>query len=182
MHGNADFSRLFRARPLRFVLPMRNPNPDTPPEHNLITVKTVHQNMEVFQDVNGESIDCRLNGNADDIEYDNRAKYWRDEHRSALQKKPTAHQLLDGRIFVRPELLCDVGCETPRINSDSYLGREYRYFYAISCDMDLNNPGTVSIFHDSKIYGSFDKRLLIYARSSSHNSITRCRRYFILYK
>jgi hypothetical protein len=64
-------------------------------------------------------------------------------YESVLRKKPVAQRLPDDRIFVKPELLCDVGCETPRINVDSCLGREYRYFYAISCDMDLDNPGTV---------------------------------------
>lgn len=149
MHENADFSRLFRARPLRFVLPMRNPSSDMPPEYNLIAM---YENAKMFWGVNGEFLDrrpnCDINGNENDIEYESRAKYWRNEHRSVLQKKPTAHRLLDGRIFVRPELLCDVGCETPQINMDFHLGREYRYFYAISCDMDLNNPGTVSAFHN----------------------------------
>lgn len=148
MHENADFSRLFRARPLRFVLPMRNPSSDTPLEYNLIAM---HENTEVFRDDEVIDRSCDINGNADDIEYDDKAKYWRNEHRSVLRKKPTAHRLLDGRIFVKPELLCDVGCETPRINTDFHLGREYRYFYAISCDMDLNNPGTVSAFHNFHI-------------------------------
>lgn len=145
MHGNANFSKLFRARPLRFVLPMRKPNSDTLSD-NLITNETMHQSTE-FRDVNGESIDHKsnydVNGNEDNVEYNSEAKFWRDEHRNVLQKKPAAHRLLDGRIFVKPELLCDVGCETPRINTDFHLGKEYRYFYAISCDMDLNNPGTV---------------------------------------
>ncbi|XP_011862106.1 PREDICTED: carotenoid isomerooxygenase-like isoform X2 [Vollenhovia emeryi] len=143
MHENADFSRLFRARPLRFVLPLRQPSQDTPPERNLIAVKTVYQSTVV----NGEPVDRRpssdINGNAGDNEYHDQAKRWRDEHKSALRKKPSAHRLLDGRIFVKPELLCDVGCETPRINTDFHLGKEYRYFYAISCDMDLKNPGTL---------------------------------------
>ncbi|XP_071651429.1 carotenoid isomerooxygenase isoform X2 [Temnothorax longispinosus] len=147
MHGNPDFSKLFRARPLRFVLPMKKPSSDTLPEHNLIATKTVYQSMEVSQSVNGESVDRRpsydINSNADEIAYDSRAKYWQKKHKNALLRKPTAHRLHDGRIFVKPELLCDVGCETPRINTDLHLGKEYRYFYAISCDMDLENPGTL---------------------------------------
>ncbi|XP_018395628.1 PREDICTED: carotenoid isomerooxygenase [Cyphomyrmex costatus] len=147
MHENANFSKLFRARPLRFVLPIRKPNLNTPSEHNLIKIETVHQSIEKFRDVNGESVNhrpnCDVNDSEGDIEYDNEAKFWRDEHRSVLQKKPAAHRLLNGKIFVKPELLCDVGCETPRINTDLHLGKEYRYFYAISCDMDLNNPGTL---------------------------------------
>ncbi|KAL6261935.1 hypothetical protein P5V15_007018 [Pogonomyrmex californicus] len=146
MHGDADYSRLFRARPLRFVLPMGKPSPNTPPKCDLITIRMVHQSLEVFRDIDGGS-DCKtdyeINDNEDDVKYNDKAEYWRKEHRSVLQKKPAAHRLPDGRILVKPELLCDVGCETPRINTDSYLGREYRYFYAISCDMDLDNPGTL---------------------------------------
>lgn len=145
MHKDADFARLFRARPLRFVLPMRELHPDTTSEYNLITIETVHQNLELFQDIININYKTDLEI-VDNIEYSDKSRYWRDEHRSALQKKPTAHLLLDHKIFVKPELLCDVGCETPRINADSHLGKEYRYFYAISCDMDLDNPGTVSTF------------------------------------
>lgn len=146
MHGDADFARLFRARPLRFVLPMREVDPDETSDDNLITIKTVHQNL--FQDI--INIDHKTNleivDDVNNIKNSDKSRYWRDEHRSALRKKPVAHLLLDGKIFVKPELLCDVGCETPRINTDFHLGKEYRYFYAISCDMDLDNPGTVSIF------------------------------------
>lgn len=141
MHENVDFARLFRARPLRFVLPMKEPSVDTSPQQNLITIDTVYQSLESCRNNNGVS---NVVGDSNVIEYSVEAKHWQDEHRNALRKKPTAHRLSDGRIFVKPELLCDVGCETPRINADFHLGREYRYFYAISCDMDLNNPGTVS--------------------------------------
>ncbi|KAF6214118.1 hypothetical protein GE061_011849 [Apolygus lucorum] len=48
-----------------------------------------------------------------------------------------------GVIRVLPEILCDMGCETPRINYPRYLGRKYRYFYSISADVDLENPGTL---------------------------------------
>ncbi|XP_020278000.1 carotenoid isomerooxygenase isoform X2 [Pseudomyrmex gracilis] len=152
MHKNGDFARLFRARPLRFVFPMKQPSVDTPPQQNLITIETVYQNSESYRNNNGVS-DFDVVRNSDVIEYSVEAKHWQNEHRNALRKKPTAHRLSDGRIFVKPELLCDVGCETPRINADFHLGREYRYFYAISCDMDLENPGTlikVDIFQKTK--------------------------------
>jgi len=149
MHGNANFSKMFCARSLRFVLPMRKPSPDTLPEYNLITIETVHQSM--FRD-DSESFDykpnCDINDNTNDIEYDNKTKFWQGEHKGILRKKPAAHRLLDGRIFVKPELLCDVGCETPRINTEYHLGKEYRYFYAISCDVDSDNPGAVSLIRD----------------------------------
>lgn len=58
--------------------------------------------------------------------------------------KARAFYLPDGNIYVKPEKLCDLGCETPRINYDKYLMKTYRYFYAISADVDAANPGCVS--------------------------------------
>jgi carotenoid isomerooxygenase len=43
------------------------------------------------------------------------------------------------------ELIVDIGCETPQINYEAYNGRPYKYFYAISSDVDMENPGTVRI-------------------------------------
>ena len=50
----------------------------------------------------------------------------------------------DGSIFIRPDELCSLGCETPRINYDVYNSRKYRYFYAVNADVDAHNPGTVN--------------------------------------
>lgn len=154
MHGNVDFGRLFRARPLRFILPMKELHPGTSSQYNFITM---HQNLQLFQNV--INIEMEIVG---DIGYSDKSRYWRDERRSALRRKPAAHLLPDGRILVKPELLCDVGCETPRINVDSHLGKEYRYFYAISCDMDLDNPGTVSIY--SSNFQSILHRIITFAK------------------
>ncbi|GLV43558.1 neither inactivation nor afterpotential B [Carabus blaptoides fortunei] len=54
-----------------------------------------------------------------------------------------AYFLSNGKIFVRPEQLCDLGCETPRIYYEKHLAKEYRYFYAISSDVDCSNPGSI---------------------------------------
>ena len=144
LHENPDYAKMFRGRPLRFVMPMKRPKPDLPLEYNLITAKTVNQGLESFQDVNGScesgdgKSDGSTNGNPSKTSKDNNSDY-----RNTLQRRAAAHRLPDGNIFVKPELLCDLGCETPRLNYDSYLGREYRYFYAISSDVDLDNPGTI---------------------------------------
>jgi len=153
MHKNADFARLFRARPLRFILPMKQSCPDTPMEYDFIATsklsprdtvdnEAVHREMdfEITDDssIKHSNIKLMIDGFEQASDSENR-------YESVLRKKPVAQRLPDGRIFVKPELLCDVGCETPRINVDSCLGREYRYFYAISCDMDMDNPGTVRI-------------------------------------
>ncbi|RZF31954.1 hypothetical protein LSTR_LSTR012424 [Laodelphax striatellus] len=55
----------------------------------------------------------------------------------------SAYVFLDKTVFVCPEMLCNLGCETPRINYEKYMGKPYRYFYAISSDVDMENPGTL---------------------------------------
>lgn len=46
--------------------------------------------------------------------------------------------------YICPEKICDLGCETPKINNQK-IGKKYRFFYAISSDVDSQNPGTVII-------------------------------------
>ncbi|KAF0311759.1 Carotenoid isomerooxygenase [Amphibalanus amphitrite] len=53
----------------------------------------------------------------------------------------TARRRSDGSLQLTPELLCDLGTETPRINYARHNGTKYRYFYAISSDVDGDNPG-----------------------------------------
>ena len=137
---------MFRGRPLRFVLPMKRPQPDVPLEYNLITTKTVNQGLESFQD---DSVKRYSKSDSEfvktSINDDKANKDKKNDYKNILQRKATAHKLANGDIFVKPELLCDLGCETPRLNYECCLGREYRYFYAISSDVDLDNPGTVFI-------------------------------------
>lgn len=96
MDKNPNYGRLFRGRPLRFVLPLAPLAADA--DTNLVT----------------------LSGS-------NATAWWQGDE-----------------VLVRPELLCDVGCEVPRFNY-SLLGQPYRYFYAISSDVDSENPATVSL-------------------------------------
>lgn len=150
LHKSPDYAKMFRGRPLRFVLPMKRPSSDVPLEHNLITVKTVNQGLESFQDdavidqnrAGSEPSDKSNTAIGTSVK-NNRDK--KDDPKNILRRRAAAHRLPDGNIFVKPELLCDLGCETPRLNNVSYLGREYRYFYAISSDVDLENPGTVIV-------------------------------------
>ncbi|XP_046673753.1 carotenoid isomerooxygenase-like [Homalodisca vitripennis] len=95
MNKNLDYARLFRGRPMRFVMPLDPKAADS--DTNLVTLP-------------------RSGAEA----------WWR-----------------GSEVLVVPELLCDLGCETPRINYDQHLGKPYRYFYAISSDVDLENPGTL---------------------------------------
>jgi len=57
---------------------------------------------------------------------------------------PKSGDVKNDHLNVFPEKLCDLGCETPRIN-EFKIGIKYRFFYAISSDVDAENPGTVII-------------------------------------
>ncbi|XP_038214747.1 carotenoid isomerooxygenase-like isoform X1 [Zerene cesonia] len=41
------------------------------------------------------------------------------------------------------KILADVGCETPKTYYEKCNGRAYRYFYAISSDVDAEHPGSI---------------------------------------
>lgn len=125
MQTNPDYANLFRGRPLRFILPMKTISDNTSVEENLITAETVNQSV------------------VKDLSSNKHSKRKRKNVENQLNDKASAHRMVDGKIFVKPELLCDLGLETPRINYDHFLGKEYRYFYGISSDVDLENPGTV---------------------------------------
>ncbi|XP_014472372.1 PREDICTED: carotenoid isomerooxygenase-like isoform X2 [Dinoponera quadriceps] len=131
-----DLKKLLGGKPLRFVLPMKRTHAGIPPDHNLITVETVHQNL--VKQLVPNVVDHIANGTNCNVVTDCKV-----DCKNALQRKPTAHRLSDGSFFVKPELLCDLWCEMPRINDSSHLGKEYRYFYAISYDTDFNNATTI---------------------------------------
>ncbi|KAK0180972.1 hypothetical protein PV327_003298 [Microctonus hyperodae] len=116
MQKNPDYAKLSRARPLRFMLPLNEIN---------LTMSTVDPKMTSSSQV----ITDLLNPNY--------------SSENILHQNASAYSLRNGEIYVKPELICNLGCETPRINYDRYLGREYRYFYAISSDVDAENPGTL---------------------------------------
>lgn len=138
---------------------MKYPRTNVPVEYNLITAKTVNQGLESFQD---DCDRCENKSGSEFIEsvnevHDKISKGRKNDYKNILERKATAHKLANGSIFVKPELLCDLGCETPRFNYEFYLGREYRYFYAISSDVDLENPGTVIVFRFQLFLSSINR-------------------------
>lgn len=123
-------------------MPLNTPDSDTPPDVNLVKIENVQQRSEANND---RLTDTKFWEQREDKKgngYDNCSN----SSRNMLQTKPQAFRLSNGSIFVKPELLCNLGCETPRINSESCLGKEYRYFYAMSSDVDIEYPGTVTRF------------------------------------
>ncbi|XP_014224940.1 carotenoid isomerooxygenase isoform X1 [Trichogramma pretiosum] len=137
MHKNPDYSNLFRGRPLRFILPLKTPDDQISSDTNLITINDVYQKSDTFDDRLNMSKLTKEKGISNDGGDNNSVE------ENFLNKKAAAYKLPNGEIFVKPELLCDLGCETPRINNSLHLGKEYRYFYAVSSDVDIENPGTI---------------------------------------
>ncbi|CAH1128203.1 unnamed protein product [Ceutorhynchus assimilis] len=98
MQNNPDYAKMFRGRPIRFVLPLKPEPLHEAGDSNLVTLPDT---------------------------------------------KATATYLANGEILVKAEKLCNLGCETPRINYEKHLGKNYNFFYAISSDVDAINPGTL---------------------------------------
>ncbi|KAL1493902.1 hypothetical protein ABEB36_009584 [Hypothenemus hampei] len=98
LQTNPDYAKMFRGRPIRFVLPLNPQSQEIAGDSNLVTLQDT---------------------------------------------KASAKYLPNGEIYVKPEKLCDLGCETPRIHYERYMGKPYRYFYAINADVDATNPGTI---------------------------------------
>lgn len=131
MHKNPDYSRLFCGRPLRFVLPIGDFTANASSKLNLVNYDSLY-----IEQISLSDVFPHFGAKYDQIKF---------ETRTALQSsKATAYRMKNHLIFVKPELICNVGCETPRINYEKCLGKEYRYFYAISSEVDTDTPGLVS--------------------------------------
>jgi carotenoid isomerooxygenase len=114
LQSNSDYAKIFRGRSLRFVLPLIE---QTKPKYSSINICF----SKFFENSSQNSQNFVTLENS----------------------KATAFSMSDGSIFCTPELLCDLGCELPRINYDKYNGNEYRYFYAVSSDARLKNPNAI---------------------------------------
>ncbi|XP_037953888.1 carotenoid isomerooxygenase isoform X1 [Teleopsis dalmanni] len=167
MQTNPNYASLFRGRPLRFVLPLGS-NIDVPTTERCGSRKKLvksfslsgisarlqqpklkhsesqHEDVTYIATNRKEQIQI---GGLSEQNLSNESKQINYEKLVNLvtlkTTKAEAYQMSDRTIFVRPELLCDLGCETPRINYERFLGKKYRYFYAISSDVDADNPGTL---------------------------------------
>lgn len=145
-----NYSKMFRSRPLRFVLPVGQKQQRDPPESSLwnslkrmvykLSSAGIEHYLKKYQST-GSIIDTVKT----DVKFwMNFESHYNAENLVKLEKSSCrAYHLEDATIYCVPERLCDLGCETPRIN-DIKAGKNYRYFYAISSDVDANIPGTVS--------------------------------------
>ncbi|XP_055385042.1 carotenoid isomerooxygenase [Condylostylus longicornis] len=162
MQTNPNYAAMFRARPLRFILPLSKIESYCPNtlmkslsltslsgrltgyhyNHQQHTKPSLKRSESTQHDVTFLAANTNLDLSNNNPELDTRDVVLRNLI-TLDNTRAEAYKLQDGGIFVRPELLGDIGCETPRINYEKYLGQKYRYFYAISCDVDMENPGTL---------------------------------------
>lgn len=122
MQKNPDYARMFRGRPLRFVLPLTYPSERYSPFNSFFSKSN---RFDIDQKVGFEVNSGNLN------------------LVKLTSTNASAYMLPNGQVYCKPELLCDLGCETPRIYYEKFVGLEYQYFYAISADVDSENPGTI---------------------------------------
>ncbi|XP_030562908.1 carotenoid isomerooxygenase [Drosophila novamexicana] len=147
MQTNPNYAQLFRGRPLRFVLPLgaccssgkrrlvkslslAGLTPPTP-------AARLRHSASQYADISYMATNGKQEGSPGKQEEDGCINLVSLEHSQA-----EAYRVANG-IYLRPEMLCDWGCETPRIYYERHMGKSYRYFYAISSDVDAQNPGTL---------------------------------------
>lgn len=118
MQNNPDYAKMFRGRPLRFVLPLLRPA-----KPKSLTSLKIFFSKSLEEASDSESFSSNLV--------------------KLKGSDSVAFSMPDGSIFCKPELLCNLGCETPKINYEKFLGVDYQFFYAISSDVDAENPGTL---------------------------------------
>lgn len=138
MQETVEYAALFRARPLRFIFPLTD------------------MSLQGTFNINS-SVKCWTTY----FKFQSSLLFqlWRHfvPMESNLIKLPRtrarAIKLSNNNVFCEPEILCDVGCETPSINYGMHLGKKYSFFYAISCDIEAADPNSlIKVDVDRKTY------------------------------
>ncbi|XP_053662575.1 carotenoid isomerooxygenase isoform X1 [Anopheles marshallii] len=136
MQNNPDYAKMFRGRPLRFVLPLHYGAARAKGNlHRGTSTDSATSWADMWQNLSTFAAGDNLHAKDAGLVLQNLVRI--------EDSKATAYIMPNRTIFCKPELLCDLGCETPRIYYERHLGRPYRYFYAISSDVDASNPGTL---------------------------------------
>lgn len=154
MHIIENYSKMFRSRPLRFVLPIGNEHQREPLStpslwNRLKTIAykllpllslSIEQYLKKYQNTG-----CIIDSADVDREFwlNFESNYYVENLIKMEKSLCRAYHLEDSTIYCIPERLGDIGCETPRINDKKSAGKNYRFFYAISSDVDADIPGTV---------------------------------------
>lgn len=173
MHSIKNYAKMFRSRPLRFVLPIGKNHQQcaSSPPSSLVThspwnslkkiayqfsASTIEKYLKKYQST-GQIIDSNP---ADSKFWLNFESHYDAKNLIKLEKSICrAYRLEDSTIYCVPERLSEIGCETPRINEKQSNGKQYRFFYAISSDVDAKAPGTlVKVDVDDKKVRTWNER------------------------
>ncbi|TDG48175.1 hypothetical protein AWZ03_005350 [Drosophila navojoa] len=153
MQTNPNYAQHFRGRPLRFVLPLGAGSSCSSSKRRLVKSLSLvgltappptllKHSASQYADITYMA----TNGKQETpTKESKRARYDEDDCVNLVTLRNTQAEAYQGAtgIYLRPEMLCDWGCETPRIYYERHMGKNYRYFYAISSDVDAQNPGTL---------------------------------------
>lgn len=176
MHTIKNYSKMFRSRPLRFVLPVGQKQQRTPPTPSIwnslkkiatkFSSSSIEQYLKKYQST-ASIIDSSKTDST--IFWMNFESHYRVENLVKVAKSACrSYHLEDSTIYCVPEKLCDLGCETPRINDIKAEGKNYRFFYAISSDVDTDIPGTVIFL----FINYFTFQTIIFHSSFTHSIIS----------
>lgn len=140
MQANPDYAQMFRAKPLRFVLPLRYNISKLPSKESMLLRSLSFTNlMAKFnaakpkmirsfseqQSIKYRAIESSTILLEDDTTCTG-AELSTEMHKEnlvLLENSEAEAFLLNGvTVFCKPEVLCDLGCETPRIFYELYMG------------------------------------------------------------
>lgn len=124
MQNNPNYANMFRAKPLRFVLPLRY-------KQRQVQKATIKRSLSLMNVIPNFGTNKGLTKSTSfDLEKDHhlsKAKYqklsFQSENLVKIQGTTcTSYLLEDSTVFCEPESLCNLGCETPRIHYESFSG------------------------------------------------------------
>lgn len=132
MQTNPDYARMFRAKPLRFVLPLQYNLSKAPAKESMLLRSLSFTNLMAKLNAakpkmirsfsEQQSIKYRAI-EASTVPVDDDATDEHTENLVLLKNSEAEAFVLNGvTVFCKPEQLCDLGCETPRIFYESYMG------------------------------------------------------------
>lgn len=127
MHKIENYANMFQSRPLRFVLPLNTMKRKSSRVFTCPMTSNVRRvGSKQYSKTSQEK--CFLRWNNIDVAFDERIyssfnENFDDNLIHLKNSTAKAYFLEDQSIFCVPEKLCDLGCETPRINEKLCLGK-----------------------------------------------------------
>lgn len=136
MQSNPNYANMFRAKPLRFVLPLRYRQRQMHRESMKRSLSLMNVMPSFGTDrrlTKSTSFDLVKDQPLSNLNYQ-KLKNYSDNLIKMKGTTCTSYLLDDSTVFCEPESLCNLGCETPRIHYESYSGEWYSigFFFEFS--------------------------------------------------